>query len=304
MNIDVSFEQRSGSRPWRRPSPVVRDLQGLPTVLARSGPLELRLAATERDIRRAQRLRYRVFFEDGGAVPDPADAAVRRDRCPFDEASDHLVVIDTARLDAEGRLKPKTIGTYRLMRSDMAARQSGFYTASEFDVAALLARHAGHRFLELGRSCVHPNYRSKRVIELLWRGIGLYAAHHGSDVLIGCASLAGVDVQAHAVSLSFAYHYAAAEPDWRVSPLPGRGVRMDRLPIEAIDPRAAMAALPPLVKAYIRVGSRFGQEAVIDHQFGTTDLFTLLPLASADPRYLAQFGAVTSSSRFSPLAAL
>lgn len=291
MDIDVSLEQRSGSRPWPKPPRVVRDLHGLPAVLARSGPLELRLATTDPDIRKAQRLRYKVFFEEGGAVPDAADAAARRDRCPFDDHSDHLLVIDTARRDAEGRIKPKTIGTYRLMRSDMAARGSGFYTASEFDVAGLLARHADRRFLELGRSCVHPAYRSKRVIGLLWRGIGIYAAHHGSDVLIGCASLSGVDVEAHAVPLSFAYHYAMADPDWRVSPRPGRGVRMDRLPMEAIDPRAAAAALPPLLKAYVRVGSRFGEQAVIDHQFGTTDLFTVLPLASADPRYLAQFGA-------------
>lgn len=291
MDIEPFLEQRSGPHPWRRPPRIVRDLRGLPTVLARSGPLELRLATTDQEIRKAQRLRYKVFFEEGGAIAEPADAAVRRDRCPFDASSDHLLVLDNARLDAKGRPKPKTIGTYRLMRSDMAVRGSGFYTASEFDVAALLSRHAGRRFLELGRSCVHPAYRSKRVIGLLWRGIGLYAAHHGSDVLIGCASLAGVDVEAHAAALSFAYHYAAADPDWRVDPLPGRGVRMDRLPVQAIDPRAAMAALPPLVKAYIRVGSRFGEEAVIDHQFGTTDLFTVLPLASADPRYLAQFGA-------------
>lgn len=291
MNIDVSLEQRSEAHPWPSPSRIVRDLHGLPAVLARSGSLELRLATTEAEIRKAQRLRYRVFFEDGGAVAAAADTAGRRDRCPFDETSDHLLVIDTARLDAKGRPKPKTIGTYRLMRSDMAARGSGFYTAGEFDIASLLSRHADRRFLELGRSCVHPAYRSKRVIGLLWRGIGIYAAHHGSDVLIGCASLAGIDVQAHALSLSFACHYAAADPDWSVSPLPGRGVRMDRLPIEAVDPRIAMAALPPLLKAYIRVGSRFATEAVIDNRFGTTDLFTVLPLASADPRYLAQFGA-------------
>lgn len=270
----------------------MRDLHGLPPVLARSGPLELRLATTDPEIRKAQHLRYKVFFEEGGAIPDRADAAARRDRCPFDDDSDHLLVIDNARCDAKGRMKPKTVGTYRLMRSDVAARKAGFYTGSEFEVADLLSRHADRRFLELGRSCVHPAYRSKRVIALLWRGIGIYAAHHGSDVLIGCASLAGVDAQAHAVSLSFAYHYAAADPDWRVSALPGRGIRMDRLPITAIDPRAAMAALPPLMKAYIRVGSRFGAEAVIDHQFGTTDLFTVLPLVSADPRYLAQFGTV------------
>lgn len=290
MNIDLPLE-RPGSGAWARAPRLVRDLHGLPAVLARSGPLELRLATTDREIRKAQRLRYKVFFEDGGATPAPADAATRRDRCPFDAASDHLLVIDIAHVTTKGRLKPKTIGTYRLMRSDMAARGSGFYTASEFDVADLLSRHADRRFLELGRSCVHPAYRSKRVIGLLWRGIGIYAAHHGSDVLIGCASLLGVDVQAHAASLSFAFHYAAADPDWRVSPLPGRGIRMDRLPFETVDPRAAMAALPPLMKAYIRVGSRFGEQAVIDHRFGTTDLFTVLPLASADPRYLAQFGA-------------
>ena len=268
---------------------IIRDLRGLPAVLARSGPLELRLATTKKEIRKAQRLRYRVFYREGGAPADPKSVFLQRDRCPFDRVCDHLLVIDTAFSDRAGRIKNKVVGTYRLMRSDMAAT-AGFYSETEFAIQPLLSRHADKRFLELGRSCVHGDYRSKRAIDLLWHGVGIYAAHHGIDVLIGCSSLAGTSADSLSAPLSYAFHYAAADPLWQVEALPGRGMAMDRLAKEAIDPRQAMARLPPLMKAYVRAGGRFASEAVVDRSFGTTDLFTVLPLAEANARYMAHFG--------------
>lgn len=258
-------------------------------VLARAGPLELKLATTEKEVRKAQRLRYVVFYEEGGAIPDLAIAATRRDTCPFDASCDHLLVVDTAFPDGAGGLRRKVVGTYRLMRGDVAASRGGFYSATAFDVAPLLRRHRGTRFLELGRSCVHAEYRSKRAIELLWQGIGLYAARHAIDVLIGCSSLPGTDAEALAAPLSYAFHYAAAAEAWQVEPVAHRAARMDWLGRDAIDPRRSLALLPPLVKAYMRVGGTFASRAAVDHQFGTTDLFTVLPIAAANPRYIAHF---------------
>jgi len=83
------------------------------------------------------------------------------------------------------------VGTYRLLRQEVAERHGGFYSAGEFEIADLLKRHPGKRFLELGRSCVLPAYRSKRAIELLWRGIWTYVREHRIDVMIGCASFVG-----------------------------------------------------------------------------------------------------------------
>ena len=273
-----------------RPNRIVRDLSGLPAVLGRFGPFEVRLATTSREIRKAQRLRFKVFYEEGAATPQQRAALTRRDICRFDKICDHLLVIDKDQLNRFGRKKPKIVGVYRLLRGDTAACNHGFYSETEFDIAPLLARQPGKRFLELGRSCVDAQYRSKRVIELLWRGLWVYAKHHRIDVLIGCASLPGVDPLALALPLSFLHRHALANEEWRVRPLAGRGVDMAVLGAKAIDARKGIAALPPLLKAYLRAGAKFGDGAVIDAQFGTTDIFTILPLRDMEDRYLNYYG--------------
>lgn len=273
-----------------KPRRPIRDLNGLPAILGRFGPFEIRLATTKKEIRKAQRLRYEVFFEEGGASANQASALVRRDICPFDACCDHLLVIDMDRVNRFGQPKPKIVGTYRLLRREIAERNLGFYSQREFDIAPLLARHADTRFLELGRSCVHYQYRSKRAIELLWRGLWIYAKHHQVDALIGCASLPGIDPRPLAMPLSFLHHQAAAPPEWSVRPLAGRAVKMDILEKAAIDPRRSVAALPPLLKAYLRVGAKFGDGAVADAQFGTIDVFTIMPLADIEERYVSYYG--------------
>jgi len=273
-----------------RPTHVARDLSGLPAVLGRFGPFEVRLATTNREIRDAQRLRFRVFYEEGQAVPHQRAALRRRDICPFDQFCDHLFVLDRTKLNRLGRGKSKVVGVYRLLRGDIAASRQGFYSETEFAITPLLARHPGKRFLELGRACVHPDYRSKRVIELLWRGLWSYAKHHRIDVLIGCASLPGVDPLALAMPLSYLHRHALASAEWSVRPLAGRGVDMAILDGKEIDVRKSVAALPPLLKAYLRAGAKFGDGAVIDTQFRTTDVFTIMPLADLEERYIRYYG--------------
>lgn len=268
---------------------IIRDLSGLPATLGRFGQFEIRLATTKQEIRKAQRLRFQVFFEEGGAAPQQGPALVRRDICPFDRVCDHLLVIDREARNHFGRAKPKIVGVYRLLRGDVAQRSIGFYSQREFDIAPLLARHADKRFLELGRSCVHPKYRSKRVIELLWRGLWIYAKHHRIDVLIGCASLPGVNPLALALPLSFLHYQASAAEEWSVRPLSDR-IEMAMLDKTAVDPRKGIAALPPLLKAYLRIGARFSDGAVIDAQFGTIDVFTIMPLADIEERYISYYG--------------
>jgi L-ornithine Nalpha-acyltransferase len=273
----------------RQPKRKLRDLQGLPKVLGRFGALELRIATTKKEIRRAQRLRYKVFYEEGQAVAGRTAGLVRRDICRFDKFCDHLLVVDMEARNPFGRIKPRIVGTCRMLRSEIAELYCGFYSQSEFDIAPLLARHKDKSFLELGRSCVHPKYRSKRVIELLFRGFTIYAFHHKIDVLIGCASLSGTNPLALALPLSFLHHKASAEEEWQVRPLAGRAVPMGIVEADALDGRRGMAALPPLLKAYVRAGCKFGDGAVIDKVFGTIDVFTVLPIARADERYRAHF---------------
>lgn len=268
---------------------VVRDLKGLPASLGRMGSLEIRLATTKKDIRRAQRLRWRVFFEGGMAIPNAMSQLRRRDICPFDRICDHLIVIDHAARSRFGKMKPKVVGVYRLLRQDIAEPHGGFYSAGEFDIAPLLARHPGKRFLELGRSCVLPEYRGKRTLELLWRGIWTYVRHHRIDVMIGCASFEGVNPLQHALPLSFLQQHASADGEWSTPPLSHRHVPMHILSSEAVDARKAINALPPLIKGYLRVGAKFGSGAVIDREFGTTDVFVIMPVADIDMRYVDYF---------------
>lgn len=258
--------------------------------LGRLGTLEVRLAADRREIRKAQRLRYKVFYEEGGAIPDARTAFLRRDADRFDKFCDHLIVIDHAARTRKGRVRPKIVGVYRLLRDDMAARAGGFYSAGEYDIAPLLERHRGKRILELGRSCVLADWRCKRALELLWRGLLAYVRAHRIDVMIGCASFPGVEPAAHAEALSYLAHFAGASDLWRVRARRELYVPMAMLPREAMDEKKARAALAPLVKGYLRLGARFGDGAVIDGKFNTTDVFVVMPVAGIGARYLEFFG--------------
>jgi len=253
--------------------------------------LEVRLATTKRDVRQAQRLRFRVFYDEMAAAPSPTALFLRRDCDRYDAVCDHLLVLDHAvartPLRATG---PAIVGTYRLLRQEVAERRSGFYTAREYDVAPLLAAHPALRFLELGRSCVLKPYRTKRTVELLWRGVWAYARHHGIDVMMGCASFEGIDLEKLALPLSFLHHSARAPDPWRARARPEHAVPMDRIDPEAIDAKAALKALPPLIKGYLRLGAMVGDGAVIDRQFGTTDVLVILPVAAIGRRYIDRFG--------------
>ncbi len=273
-----------GLRPARDPA-----REGSDPVLGRLGSLEVRLARTAREVRRAQRLRYRVFHEGGGAVADALTALTRRDADDHDAVCDHLLVVDHA-APRTRRGKVAVVGTYRLLRQEVAERHAGFYTAGEYDIAPVLRAHPQLRFLELGRSCVLPAYRTKRTVELLWHGIWAYVLRHRIDAMLGCASLEGTDPDRLALPLSFLHHHALAPEPWRARALPERFVPMDRLGRDALDSRAALTRLPPLLKGYLRLGAHVGEGAVVDRQFGTTDVLVVLPVSTISPRYLGHFG--------------
>jgi len=264
---------------------------GLTPVLGRLGSLEVRLATTAKEIRQAQRLRFQVFYGEMSAVPKGVSMLSRRDIDEYDAVCDHLLVLDH---DAEPRpfrpAKPKVVGTYRLLRQEVAERHSGFYTAGEYDIGQLIESNRHLRFLELGRSCVLRPYRNKRTVELLWHGIWSYVLHHRIDVMIGCASLEGTNPEELALPLSFLHHYARASDKWQVRALPERYTSMNFLSKEAVDPKAALHALPPLIKGYLRLGATFGDGAVIDRQFGTTDVLVVLPVSAINRRYIDHFG--------------
>lgn len=261
-------------------------------VYGRIGDLEVRLATSRRDIKKAQRLRYAVFYEEMAAKAGLIAGMRRLDEDPYDAVCDHLLVVDTAKFDATGgRHGEAVVGTYRVLRQDVARRHDGFYTQGEYDITPLIAARSDLRFLEVGRSCVLKPYRNKRTVELLWHGLWTFVREQKADVMIGCASLPGVDPQAHAMALSFLHHNALAPPEWCCRAHDHLRVGMDILPSDRVDAKAALRALPPLVKAYLRLGAYIGDGAVVDRQFGTTDVLIVLPVARIDPRYFEHFGA-------------
>lgn len=278
---------------WLKPQPILRISDRMPAQslsLGRLGPLEARLAASKRDVRQAQKLRYKVFYKDGEAIADARTLLARRDKDAYDKICDHLLVIDhDAPPTRSGR--QRVVGTYRLLRQTIAERHSGFYTENEFDISGLIARHHDLRFVELGRSCVTPAYRNKRTVELLWQGIWSYVRQHQLDVMIGCASLNGTDPDRLALPLSFLHHFAAAPESWRAGPQPQRRVEMNRIAKHRIDHKVALRELPPLIKGYLRLGAYIGDGAVIDHQFGTTDVLIILPVSVIKSRYIEHFSA-------------
>jgi len=273
------------------PLPAFAPLPELPDPLGRIGDLELKLALKPKDVKRAQRLRYKVFFEEMSAVPNVMARLSRRDMDVFDQVCDHLLVRDRAPKSGLIRKKPKTVGTYRLLRQEVAERHFGFYTQGEFDIAPLIARHRHLNFLELGRSCVLEPWRDRRTVELLWHGIWAYVLAHRVDVMIGCASLEGTNASEHILPLSYLHHFHRAPDNWLASAHPEHRADVPLMAKEEIDARAALRALPPLIKGYLRLGAMIGDGAVIDRQFGTTDVLIVLPRAFINPRYIQYYGA-------------
>jgi putative hemolysin len=249
----------------------------------RSNNLGVRLAESAAELDAVQALRYRVFYQEMGAIPDAETAASKRDRDEFDAIADHLVVLDHALGDGPAAV----VGCYRLIRRAAAARLGRFYTAAEYDIAKLLALKG--EIMELGRSCVATEYRTRGTLQLLWRGIAAYVFQHKVDIMFGCASLPGTDLKALAPQLAYLHHNHLAPERLRTRALPDRFTPMDRLPPEAIDARAVLAELPPLVKGYLRLGGFVGEGAVIDQQFNTTDVCIIVKTGSVTDKYARHY---------------
>ncbi len=242
---------------------------------------ELRLARTAQDIRAGQRLRYEVFVEELGGGGDLVDHAARLECDAFDPLFDHLLLFDKARPGAPA------VGVYRLMRSDMLGDGDRFYSEDEYDLSVLTG--SGKRLLELGRSCVHRDYRGGQALMMLWKGLLAYVDRHDIDVMFGSASFHGTDIGALKEPLSHLYHCHLAPEDLRVRALPEHYQSMDLMPESAVDRVAAMRAVPPLLKAYLRLGGFVGDGAYIDHVFNTTDVCIVVEIAKVPPRLRALY---------------
>jgi len=249
----------------------------------RGGHLGVRLASNAAEIDAAQALRYRVFYDEMGAIPSDEAARSKRDTDAFDEVADHLLVVDHQLGDGPDGV----VGCYRLIRRSAAARVGRFYSADEYDISKMLAFPG--EVLELGRSCVDPGHRGRATMQLLWRGIAAYVALYKIDLMFGCASLPGTDPDQNAEHLTYltTNHLAPAEICPRA--LPERYEDMRRIDPTGIDKRRALASLPPLVKGYLRLGGFVGDGAVIDHQFNTTDVAVVVKTELVTEKYMRHY---------------
>jgi putative hemolysin len=259
------------------PLPSLFDL-GIP----RAGNLEVIIASRPEELEASQRLRYRVFFEEMGALATPEITLSKRDMDVFDAVCDHLLVVAYY---ADG--SSKIVGTYRLLRSEAMKKIGRFYSDSEYDISPI-RRYPGE-ILEVGRSCVDPAYRNRAVMQLLWRGIGAYVTRFNIAMMFGCASFVGTNPQEHAMALSYLYHYHLAPEELRATALKDRFVDMNLMPKEQIDVKRTFASLPALIKGYLRLSGYVGLGAVIDPEYNTTDVGIVVKTDLVTEKYAQRY---------------
>jgi putative hemolysin len=227
-------------------------------------------ARNEAELMEAQRLRFKVFGEEMGAKLPSASEGIDRDR--YDQYCEHLLVRETS--------ESEVVGTYRILTPAQAALAGGYYSESEFDLTRIL--HLSDRMVELGRSCVHWDYRDGATITQLWSGLAKYMLQHQYEYLIGCASISMADGGHSAASIYRKLHKLYAAPvEYTVFP-------RCPLPMHALNQNLD-AQVPPLLKGYLRLGAYICGEPAWDPEFNTADLLILLPMSRLSSRYAKHF---------------
>ncbi len=252
-----------------------------------AGRFHLRLAETPSDLRAAQSLRYRVFCEEMSAHASKEMQQARREFDQFDEYCDHVLVLDRASGSSNS-----VVGTYRVMRREGALNRGGFYTAEEFEIDPIMAYDG--EILELGRSCVDPAYRTGPILQLLWAAIARYVQYYEVRLLFGCASLPSTDPKKLYLPLCYLHQNHLAPPALRAHARPHRQLTMNGLASAQVNRRQALEALPSLIKGYLRLGGYVGDGAVIDHDFGTTDVCVVVKTDLITEKFLRLLSRATS----------
>lgn len=244
-------------------------LQAEPKLSLSKSSLHLSIARNSSEVAEAQRLRYKVFAEEMGAQVSGKNGL---DIDGFDPYCDHLLVRDTH--------TQQVIGTYRILGPKQASEAGSYYSSGEFDLSRI--NNLLGNTVEIGRACVHQNYRSGGVITLLWAGLAQYMKMHNYDHMIGCASVPMNDGGHAAASL-----YTLLK-DKYMSPAEYRVFPHVHLPIESLNTDVKVNC-PPLIKGYLRLGAKICGEPAWDSYFNTADMLVMLSLSDMNKRYAAHF---------------
>ncbi len=243
-------------------------------ITAKANPVfSTRIARTQSEICAAQRLRYEVFIAELGGDGPLVDHVARLERDVFDQHAEHILLLDQTRAQDD-----QVVGVYRVMTADMAAAAGRFYCAEEYDLTPFF--QSGKQLLELGRSCLHPDYRGGEGMLNLWAALADYVKAHDIDVLFGVASFHGTDVAALAGPLSLLHHKYLAPEGLRVKAIGPTALSMDIEGPDTLDRVAAVRQMPALIKAYLRLGAMVGEGAFVDYAFNTVDICIIFESAA------------------------
>lgn len=240
---------------------------------------EVRIATTPEDIQGAQALRYAVFVKELGADGPMVNHSAQLEIDAFDQHAEQLILLDHTRDEGD-----KIVGVYRLMDRNAAERAGRFYTENEYDLGVLKATNRS--MLELGRSCVHPDYRGGVALLHLWKALAKEVDTRGIEILFGVASFHGTDLDTLAPALSLLARDHMAPRPLRVRSQSYQPMDL----VDQIDRIATMKQVPSLIKAYLRLGGVVGDGAFVDHAFNTTDVCLILDTSAMNARQRAIYG--------------
>ena len=240
----------------------------------------IKIAESNLEIKKAQSLRYKIFFREKKIKKKNLKSLLQRDFDFYDKMSDHLIIVDNNRT-----VKDNVIGTYRLLRGNCAKLYKGFYTEQEFDISNLKKNFSNKTILELGRSCVHPEYRTGIILKLLWQGISKYIKIYKIKILIGCASFNGTNPNKFKDQFSLLYDTYRLPRNYDVKSLQDNKISFTK----NIDNINILNKLPPLIKGYLRAGGMVSKNFYIDTEFETIDFCVIMLTNKIVSRYQNKF---------------
>ena len=245
----------------------------------------IKIAEKKSELKKAQALRYSVFYKEKKAKPTISKKILKLDYDKIDKFADHLIVLDK---NKKG-INNKIIGTYRLIRGDIASHFGGFYTSSEFDLTTILNSYEHNQILELGRSCVHQDYRNGTIINLLWKAIAEYVKLYDIKILLGCASFHGTDVMKYTNELSYLRKNFSLPDELSVKSLDTKIYPAYPEIISNNNDLRTFVKLPPLIKAYLRIGGKVSHDCFVDYKFNTIDLCVIVNTNNIDEKYKKKY---------------
>ncbi|MDC6451773.1 GNAT family N-acetyltransferase [Alphaproteobacteria bacterium] len=249
------------------------------------GNFVIKLTEKKSELKKAQALRYSIFYKEKKAKPSFPKKILALDYDKIDKFADHLIVID------KGSTAPKNkiVGTYRLIRGNVSTYFGGFYTSSEFNLSNILDVYKNSQILELGRSCVHKDYRNGTVMNLLWKAIAEYVKLYDIKIILGCVSFSGTDIMKFSNELSYLRENFSLPDDLSVESLDKNTYPVYKKTITKINNLKTFAKLPPLIKGYLRVGGRLSDSFYVDYSFNTIDLCVVVKTDNINKKYKKKF---------------